>query len=46
MIGIVLSVAFVALLWAAAVAFANDSRDGRDWGSRAGAGDRPPRLGD
>ena len=43
--GAVLVVLFVAALWVAAVAFASDSRDGRDW-SRSGAGDRPPRLGD
>lgn len=27
----VLTLVFVALLWAAAVAFGRDSRDGRDW---------------
>jgi hypothetical protein len=43
--GAVLTVLFVAALWAAAVAFASDSRDGRDW-SRSDAGDRSRRLGD
>ena len=43
---IVLTVLFVALLWAAAVAFSTDSRDGRDWFSRGGAGDRSSRRGD
>jgi hypothetical protein len=44
--GVVLTVLFVVLLWAAAVAFATDSRDGRDWFSRGNADDRSPRLGD
>ncbi len=40
------SIAVVALLWVAAVAFGAESRDGRDWLSRGSPRDRTPRIGD
>jgi len=43
---IALAILLVALFWVAAVVFPKDSRDGRDWLSRGGVEDRPPRLGD
>lgn len=46
LLGSVLVVAFVVLLWVAAVAVGRDTRDGRDWLARTGLRDRPPRLGD
>jgi hypothetical protein len=41
-----LTVLFVVLLWVAAVVFATDSRDGRDWFSRGSVDDRSRRRGD
>lgn len=41
-----LVVALVVALWILAVALGRDSRDGRDWLTRATVGERPPRLGD
>jgi hypothetical protein len=42
----VLTVLVIALLWAAAVVFGRDSRQGGDWTSAPGLRDRSPRLGD
>jgi hypothetical protein len=44
--GLAVTIVFVVLLWAAAVAFGRDSRDGADWVSRSNLRDRPQRLGD
>jgi len=44
--GIALAISFVVLLWVAAVAFGDDSRDGRDWGSRTDVRDGSRHLGD
>lgn len=45
-LGVVLTLSVVVLLWAAAVAFGRDSRDGNDWFTRGSARDRTPRIGD
>ncbi len=45
-LALALLVAAVALTWAAAVLSGRDSRDGRDWRSGPGLGDRPHRVGD
>lgn len=45
-LALVLTILVVGLLWAAAVAFGRDSRDGSDWLSRTNVRDRPARLGD
>jgi hypothetical protein len=42
----VLTVLVIALLWVAAIAFGRDSRQGGDWNSGRGIGDRTPHLGD
>jgi hypothetical protein len=42
----VVTVTVVVALWVAAVVFPRDTRDGRDWLSRIGPGDRRPRIGD
>ena len=44
--GIALAILLVVLLWAAAVAFGQDSRDGNDWLSRTNPQDRARRLRD
>jgi hypothetical protein len=44
--GIALAILLVVLLWAAAVAFGQDSRDGNDWLRRTNPRDRARRLGD
>jgi len=44
--GIALIALAVVLLWVAAVAFGQDSRDGNDWLSRTNPQDRARRLGD
>ena len=42
----ILTVLVIALLWAAAVAFGRDSRQGGDWTPASGVRDRSPRLRD
>ena len=42
----VLTVLVIVLLWVAAIAFGRDSRQGSDWSSSPGIGERTPHLGD